>query len=230
MKGKICMTDDVRAILDGRKTMFREPLKPQPTIDLSESHQVSIPCNKAGATLIKFLTIDSYIKHKSPYHPGDIIYVREAWYEGENFYGYKADFDDETMKIGKAVGIFRSPATMPREAARIFLRVTDVRVERVQEITAEGVWREGINVGDVPEQNIHKLVVGIKDWDKLSDERKNEYFEGWARTHYIKCIDKVEKANRAYIAGWNARYPNYPYESNPWTVGGTFEQTKEGLG
>ena len=37
---------------------------------------------------------------------------------------------------------------MPREAARIFLRVTDVRVERVQDIDDDGVVAEGLNIGD----------------------------------------------------------------------------------
>jgi hypothetical protein len=202
MKGRICTTDQVRGILDGRVTMFREPLKPQPTIDLSESHQVSIPCNKAGATLIKFLTIDSYIKHKSPYHPGDIIYVREAWfYEGawedvtagkpdlasggySDRYKYRADSPDYP------VDRWYSPATMPREAARLFLRVTDVRVERVQKITGRDCQREGILL----------------------------------RPPFTK--QELRECYRCEI--WDHRYAKYPYDANPWTVAVTFE-VKEGL-
>lgn len=136
MKSVILTTAQVRGILDGRVTMFREPLKPQPWLE-------------SGARV-----------QELPYQPGDILYVREAWAReectpdcagrenedecpfkrvGESCYRYKAQYGGAITDIA-----WRSPATMPREAARIFLRVMDVRVERVQEITGRDCQREGI--------------------------------------------------------------------------------------
>lgn len=88
------------------------------------------------------------------YQPGDILYVRETWHKyikrvgkGESchlaeFYGYKASIANSE----DANEPWKSPACMPKEAARIWLRVTDVRVERLQEITVDGCHREGINI------------------------------------------------------------------------------------
>lgn len=93
----------------------------------------------------------------APYLPGDILWVRETWCgpPGEGWpYWYKADltmhWDASETEIGLPVDLlpddykWRPSIHMPREAARIFLRVTDVRVERLQEITAEQCKKEGM--------------------------------------------------------------------------------------
>ena len=84
------------------------------------------------------------IKHPK-YQVGDILYVRETYYRtyhhqyGKNF--YRADgaeiqmptINGDTVTYGKADGLkWRPSIHMPKEAARIFLRVTDVRVERLR--------------------------------------------------------------------------------------------------
>lgn len=89
---------------------------------------------------------------KAPYEIGDILYVRETWrvwdsdictcYEchgcNHGKYIYKAGYgDDEELK-------WKPSIHMPKEAARIFLRVTAVKVERLQDITTEGCFKEGI--------------------------------------------------------------------------------------
>lgn len=131
-------TEMVRAILDGRKTCTRRIVKPQPT-----AHY--------GAQCIK-----------PPYQPGDILYVRETW---ERFECWNCEGDErgncpkEPKKsvLDKTCGYYMYRATdeisgdakwhpsihMPKEAARIWLKVTDVRVERLQEIDEDGVWNEG---------------------------------------------------------------------------------------
>ena len=134
-------TEMVRAILDGRKTCTRRIVKPQPT-----AHY--------GAQCIK-----------PPYQPGDILYVRETW---ERFECWNCEGDErgncpkEPKKsvLDKTCGCYMYRATdeisgdakwhpsihMPKEAARIWLKVTDVRVERLQEITSEQICREGVEV------------------------------------------------------------------------------------
>jgi hypothetical protein len=85
-----------------------------------------------------------------PYHTDDILYVRETWSEGyeDGTYIYRADdklADLPTFKESSKL-IYRPSIHMPKGAARIWLRATDVRVERLQEITVDGCHREGINI------------------------------------------------------------------------------------
>lgn len=144
-------TEMVRAILDGRKTCTRRLVKPQPDekhiyplgIVTDSTEKKDVGCFGFG--------IDEYggsVQYaKPPYHPGDILYVRETWGEGyeEGTYIYKADDKlanlprfSESSKL-----IYHPSIHMPKEAARIWLRVTNVRVERLNEITDKGAEREG---------------------------------------------------------------------------------------
>lgn len=119
-------TEMVRAILDGRKTCTRRIIKPQPTV-------------RYGSQYIK-----------PPYQPGDILYVRETWCDlpvnkaghmrGHSIYYYKADGD---LRPEGWRGNWRPSIHMPKEAARIWMKVTNVRVERLNEITDKGAEREG---------------------------------------------------------------------------------------
>lgn len=131
MKPILFNTDMVRAILEDRKTETRRVVKPQPNM----------------------FTIRSGIK--MPYRPGDILYVRETWTIWNGNYEYKADVDDgygpfcssciKDICTGGCNGVlkWRPSIHMPREAARIFLRVRDVRLERLQDITEAEAVKEG---------------------------------------------------------------------------------------
>ena len=102
-----------------------------------------------------------------PYHTDDILYVRETWcrygkldyfdyvIEGIEKYYYAADGANPTpynqflvQRNGydeyKDTPVWRPSIHMPKEAARIWLKVTDVRVERLQDITIEDVKNEGV--------------------------------------------------------------------------------------
>lgn len=144
-------TEMVRAILDGRKSCTRRVIKPQPygkctyplgfVTDSTEKKEVG--CFGFG--------IDEYggsIQYAKPsYQPGDILYVRETWKNAPNGYYYYEDWQrDDIADVTK----WRPSIHMPKEAARIWLKVTDVRVERLQEITDEQVKREGIQYDECP--------------------------------------------------------------------------------
>lgn len=146
-------TEMVRAILDGRKTCTRRVIKPQweecPTCKYVHNEYIydkmaeNVYCARCGYPLEP--------ERRSPYHPGDILYVRETWHrytkrvgkgEGchlEERYGYKASIANSE----DAEEPWKPSIHMPKEAARIWLKVTDVRVERLQSITEEGAIREG---------------------------------------------------------------------------------------
>ena len=133
MKPILFNTQMVHAILDGRKTQTRRIVKPQPQ---SYSFDGRVYVFNEGEL------------PKPQYQPGDILYVRETWAENTiphsgNYAGieYRADYYGGREPILR----WRPSIHMPREAARIFLRVTDVRVERLQHITRADAISEGCN-------------------------------------------------------------------------------------
>lgn len=143
-------TEMVRAILDGRKTCTRRLPRKQieeKYIEYDEWVQaVAVP----GCT---YLREKEFYTQYPPYQPGDILYVRETWcglpvneaghFRRHPIYYYKADGD---LRPEGWRGAWHPSIHMPKEAARIWLKVTDVRVERLQDITSEQIYREGTEV------------------------------------------------------------------------------------
>ena len=91
---------------------------------------------------------DWVIAHEAPYRVGDILHVREAWqyidFAGENNgYVYKASENGQLWEAETENWKWRPSIHMPREAARIWLKVTDIQVERLQDITEEQAVKEG---------------------------------------------------------------------------------------
>ena len=162
MKPILFNTDMVQAILDGHKTVTRRVMKPQPVRNGSLwefggagwsdtiKRIIPIPCHS--------------LYNRAPYRPGDVIWVRETWqfipcidcrlWDHEICSDIPTIYEDRDS-ISEGCFVYRSdyPAPericwnpsihMPRQAARIFLKVTDVRVERLQEITEDGAKAEG---------------------------------------------------------------------------------------
>ena len=137
----IFSTPMVRAILDGRKTQSRRVIKGDILPGWDQEWQT--PCylkirdGKAYGNVIR-----------TPYRPGDVLWIRETFnrmfnrIENKFDYWHKAgnDFEDDYDER------WRPSIHMPREAARIFLKITDVRVERLQDITDEDVLSEGFKM------------------------------------------------------------------------------------
>lgn len=155
-------TEMVRAILDGRKSCTRRVVKPQPTA-------------RYGAQCIK-----------PPYQPGDILYVRETWKRALNGYYYYEDWQrDDIADITK----WKPSIHMPKEAARIWLRVTDVRVERLQEINAEGIRNKGISSMAV---HVGDMEIALKEWKNLwnSTVKKSDInCYGWDANPWVWIIE-----------------------------------------
>lgn len=148
-------TEMVRAILDDRKTVTRR-LPSNRIEDKWMNYEEWV--NAVAPPGSTSLTEKEFYEQYPPYRPGDILYVRETWclrYDGEKYF-YKADKNtsrEEKRLIDYDNVPWRPSIHMPKEAARIFLKVTNVRVERLLEIDdeqakAEGAnWKNGKNVG-----------------------------------------------------------------------------------
>lgn len=131
-------TEMVRAILDGRKSCTRRLVKPEPQGYFEVSEE----------PLYIYDTDGNQGKITPPYQPGDILYVRESYSELSFGYVYKAD-GENIDHLGNVIK-WHPSIHMPKEAARIWLKVTNVRVERLQEITDEQAKREGIQYYECP--------------------------------------------------------------------------------
>nr|DAN02761.1 MAG TPA: ASCH domain protein [Caudoviricetes sp.] len=79
-------------------------------------------------------------EYKAPYQPGDILYVRETWKKAPNGYYYYESWQRSNIAD---ITKWHPSIHMPKEAARIWLKVTDVRVERLQEMKPVDVIKEG---------------------------------------------------------------------------------------
>ena len=139
-------TDMVRAILDGRKSCTRRICK--------DANEYTVPdmefYNADRRTYAVYNFVDkehmeqlSTAERTCPICTGDILYVRETWKEAPNGYYYYEDWQrNDIADITK----WKPSIHMPKEAARIWLKVMNVRVERLQDITSEQMGREGVEV------------------------------------------------------------------------------------
>lgn len=199
MKPILFNTEMVQAILDGRKTVTRRAVKPRYLE--GEAGFYVVTSKESG----EFLYIETYDEDERgtdrrinpPYNAGDVLYVREKFahdgFDGEkDVYVYWADVDD----VGRVVwgdldeGEW-APASdynwkpsihMPKEAARIFLRVTDVRVERLQEITDVGAKAEGVSPIGAPRRQFAVL------WETTVKEETHSAY-GWAANPWVWVIE-----------------------------------------
>lgn len=207
-------TEMVKALFEGRKTVTRRIIKPQPichgpnvAFDVHDgdfflsTEKNCLSCRVCGHDP-EYSREGSNISHrwKSPYNPGDILYVRETWgnYSYDNtesnatYFMYRADFPDN------ATGYWYEPEHihfcdfprwrpsihMPKEAARLFLRVKCVSVERLHDIDSKGIRSEGVS----------SLAAHAGDMDIA----RQEFAELWDGT-----IKKSEKSQ-------------YGWDANPW--------------
>lgn len=133
-------TEMVLAILEGRKTVTRRIVKLPKYIHEQGNGLYVLHAENACYVNQKMQNLTSYLK--MPYQPNDILYVRETWADGYDGYVYKAD-DKLEWKVVK----WHPSIHMPKEAARIWLKVTNVRIERLQDIDIAGCEKEGCQCG-----------------------------------------------------------------------------------
>lgn len=185
-------TEMVRAILDGRKTCTRRICK--------DANEYTVPdmefynADKRTYAVHNFSDKEhmeqlSTVERTCPICPGDLLYVRETWCKGylmnakERYY-YKADDNDFLCT-------WHPSTNMPKQAARIWLRVMDVRVERLQEITAESALTEGADKyihanGTLNEDQTITSFIGI--WN-ITIKKSDIDRYGWDANPYVWVIE-----------------------------------------
>lgn len=196
----------IKALLSGSKSQTRRILKPQPHFynvwqDECSGEWFQSGHGEAGDDLLRI-----------PYAPGDRLWVREAWrtglaYEdlppsamgGDEQVLFECDGETERWWPGSSEpGRLRPSIHMPRWASRITLEVTDVRVQRLQEISADDAIAEGC------------------------------YFERWITGEYPHFDQGVAADNRALVRMfrnlWESIHGPGSWDENPWCVAVTFRR------
>jgi hypothetical protein len=212
VKGILFNTDMVRAILAGRKTVTRRKI----------NRDIINNCDMdTDGTLLDYGNADGDFINPVKlcrYQTGDILYVRETWtleefYDNGAMIKYRAggelpiDYDCEGETYHRLVKFAEDgwiPSLhMPKEAARIWLRVTDVRVERLQDITEEQARMEGV-------LSPYHYADNDEYWEET---KRNELPYDIAA--FSALWDSTIKKTGIDIYGWNA---------NPWVWAIKFER------
>ena len=212
----------VRAILRGEKTQTRRVVNPQPPEWYSAEHvgtdsehgsgiywhlgqEESVPCpyGKPGDVLLvrEAFRLPEDLDDKSPSEA-----IEEHWFNAE-FTRYEADgscslaYDGQSSDEIAEWGRLRPSIHMPYDLCRIRLRVEDVRVERLQEITEEEIRAEGWSAMHDQLHDSEKLT---KEWCRMSRELNPA-----ANTATLR-------GGFATIWNWINADRGFPWEANPW--------------
>lgn len=198
----IFSTEMVKAILENRKFQTRMVIKPQPDHCHRDVIGKETPYSTEGWN--KLLPQIGEKEIKWPWQVEDILWVRETWCmvtalndcEGkhsnqcggiDSWDYYKAD-----GKILPSDFKWKPSIRMPRAAARLFLKVKDIRVERLQEITAEDIRSEGL-----PSMGVHcsDYELAIAEWKTHWDNLNAKRGYGWGLNPWVWVIS-FERVNQ----------------------------------
>ena len=195
-------TEMVRAILDGRKDATRRIVKGFIPDDAVWGYTAFTP---KGYISCRGTFADGYGEKffKLPCEPGDILYVRETWKKAPNgYYYYESWQRNDIADITK----WKPSIHMPKEAARIWLKVTDVRVERLNEITNDGCVAEGIYPSNCRGCN---AAFGCDTCIDEGYSEIDEFTEVWNSTIKKSDLDR------------------YSWDANPWVWVVEFERCEK---
>lgn len=169
----------VRAILDGQKTQTRRVINEKWLPIVEECLRVN------GKWVWSTLDYDL----TTPYgQPGDRLWVRETWaekHEGVAYIAYRATTPEACWGNTK----WKPSIFMPRWASRINLKITDVRVERLKDITVEDALCEGVS----------REIRTKMGWASEESEESFNFFES---RHTFSLLWNSINEKRGY--GWDA--------------------------
>lgn len=194
--------DMVLSILENRKGATRRIIKDNVAGILKSPYHKEHP-EVPDRMLLKKLC-------RAPYHLGDILYVQETWkieylnpgfcmmirYRADDFCNLQVKFSpsrfDKFKKFFEKSG-WQSPYFMPKEAARIFLKVTDVKVQRLHDMTLDDFLAEGATLRpeafNDPENAYWQAqrIFAEEIWDKTLKKAERE-FCSWAANPWVWAI------------------------------------------
>lgn len=218
-KGIIFSAPMVRALLDGRKTQTRRLLKSQPAENVTSA---GVHSNSREGVLDQWEWLSGDPRDcdtwgcegefNTGYQPGDRLYVRErfrgaAGYDhikpsewGNKPIWFDADGDPDPKLWWHLSEKSHPSIHLPRWASRLWLLVTDVRVQRLRDISEADVDAECFG-GGYPGEALPELFPGPADQ--------------WAHLTIPEC----------FAALWNSLHtkPGERWEDNPWIVAVSFE-------
>ncbi|WP_367072998.1 morphogenetic protein [Klebsiella quasipneumoniae] len=194
-RGMIFNGEMVRAILDGRKTQTRRPVK-------FPVHDKKLGCELAGNELAGELSAGNYLNSTFG-KPGDRIWVRETWQAIHDYCDENGHVDERryARSIPRNRGNYWHPVYeeawgnesredrefpwrpsihMPRWASRILLEITDVRVERLRSMSQDDARAEGVIAASGP------MEAGLafrELWDSIYGE------ESWKANPWVWVIE-----------------------------------------
>lgn len=223
MKPILFNTKMVKAILDGKKTQTRRLVQPQPPtnakIKFGNGMEVAVD---EGATLFNERRL-SYAPKYLPYRiltgRADYLWVRETWCTDDDmadvihgFY-YRADNTDMDWVNDKEIVKWRPSIHMPKAAARIFLKVTDVRIERLQDISPQDCLREGV-MNDV-------CYNCLRENGRCIPQREVDVFCGGEDIIIEKFADLWDSTIK------KSELDRYGWDKNPWVFVYEFERCEK---
>ena len=224
MKPILFNTEMVQAILDGRKTVTRRVIKQQVQQahwwEYNDDGSVDFMCGASSQNGDGISFGDWVVTAKPPYKVGDVLYVRETWcrlayvddgghthYDDcQYYYATDGDYqvtlvDDDGYELDDQRMKWRPSIHMPKEAARLFLRVTDVRPERLQDMTQEDAEKEGFcETQDIESRfTSSPLLMFTSLWDSTIKKQDIERYS-WDANPWVWVI-KFERIDPLGVEG-----------------------------
>lgn len=198
-------TEMVRSILDGRKTCTRRKI-PVDIVDFCD-------IDRDGELLVYENSYGDFIapERLCRYQPGDILYVRETWKKAPNGYYYYEDWQrNDIADITK----WKPSIHMPKEAARIWLKVTSVRIERLQEITEDEAKKEGMP--DSLDYPIDKAYCPVCNGVGLLDSHDHDTL-GYVETDCENCDTYIKRFKNLWDTTINKKnFDLYGWDADPY--------------
>lgn len=196
MKSIIFSDESVRAILEGKKTQTRRVIK-LPRWSTGDWDDFELDDNDVPFVIGKLSGCLCEIR--CPYgKPGEILRVKEVWKKSilSDEILYRADFDDCLKGIPK----WKFPLFMPAWASRLYIELTNVRVERVQDISEEDAIAEGVPPWKPKTKEIEQFMQRPSYrnsyhelWDKLNAKRGYPWsLNPWVWVPEFKVVDHVK--------------------------------------
>ena len=194
---RIFTADSVRAILNENKTQTRrlDGLK-----EVNKNPNAWFFCGIQSNGNLLFSSVSGVLDIKPRYQVGDRIWVRETFFDhndsgeqNQEFIEYRAN--EWIREADKKLGKWTSPMFMPRWSSRITLEITEVRIERLQDISEDDAIAEGIEIKDfekgtvmlkgggspVLKTSYRSKFIGL--WNKINGKKSD-----WDLNHWVNVV------------------------------------------